>query len=337
MVNHQCVGHFSSNAAEVSGIPFMSDCQIGAPVFCIMGPTASGKTALSLALSKEFPVEIINVDSAQIYCGMDIGSGKPEKSILDTIPHHLINILDPKESYSVWQFCQATVSLIESIQKRNKIPLLVGGTMLYFKALQEGISYLPTSSPEIRETIFERGNQQGWEALYQYLQQIDPITAERLSPNDKQRISRALEVYEMTKTPLSTWIATAYKTSSPYRFMNIALIPQETDRAILHERIKERFDEMLAKGLVEETRQLAAREDLHENLPAIRAVGYRQVWQYLHQTYSFSEMRERAIAATRQLAKRQLTWLRHWSNCKLFDFADPKKAYEVIKKHLITS
>lgn len=314
----------------------MSDSQGRAPIFCIMGPTASGKTALSLALTQEFPIEIINVDSAQIYRGMDIGSGKPEKSILEKIPHHLINLLDPKESYSVWQFFQAAETLIESIRERNKIPLLVGGTMLYFKALQEGLSSLPMSSAEVRKVIVERANDQGWEKLYEYLGKIDPITAARLSPNDKQRVSRALEVYEMTGKPLSALIMTRDKTKSRYQFMNIVLIPQETNRAVLHERIKVRFDEMLAKGLVEETQQLVLREDLHENLPSIRSVGYRQVWQYLHRVYSFDEMRDKAIAATRQLAKRQLTWLRHWPNRKVFDFGDPKKAYQVIKENLIT-
>lgn len=315
----------------------MSCIQTGAPVICIMGPTASGKTALSLQLAETFPVEIINVDSAQIYCGMDIGSGKPEKAILEAIPHHLINILDPKESYSVGQFCEAAQRLIQAIRERNHIPLLVGGTMLYFKALQEGLSDLPSSDPAVRERILTRANQAGWSALYEDLQRIDPLTAMRISPMDKQRISRALEVYEMTQQSLSDWIAKTNKIPSTDKFFNIALIPKETDRIVLHDLIKVRFDKMLAQGIIEETQQLMARGDLHENLPAIRAVGYRQVWEYLHQAYAFDEMREKAIAATRQLAKRQLTWLRRWSNCKMMDFADVEKAYEVIKAHLITS
>lgn len=315
----------------------MNHAQESAPVICIMGPTASGKTALSLQLAKNFPIEIINVDSAQIYCGLDIGSGKPEKAILEAIPHHLIDILDPKESYSVWQFCEAAQQLIQAIRERNRIPLLVGGTMLYFKALQEGLSDLPLSTPQVREKILARAHQEGWHALYQDLQRVDPVTARRLSPTDKQRISRALEVYDITQQPLSEWISKAHKTASPNQFVNIALIPQETDRFVLHDLIQLRFDKMLTQGLIEETQQLMARGDLHENLPAIRAVGYRQVWQYLHRVYAYDEMREKAIAATRQLAKRQLTWLRQWPNCKTFDFASPQKAYEVIKTHLITS
>ena len=301
------------------------------PIVCIMGPTASGKTALSLLLAEHYPLEIISVDSAQIYLGMNIGTGKPSQTILDSIPHHLINILDPKESYSVWQFREEALKLIAQIKSRNKIPLFVGGTMLYFKALQQGLSQIPASSAEIRQQVLQMAQDKGWDFLHQYLSNIDHSSAARLSPTDKQRVSRAVEIYEMTGRPLSHWLEKSPVLSSSHDFMNIALVPKETERQILHDRIAIRFNQMIEEGLIEETRHLMARNDLHENLPSIRSVGYRQVWQYLQGILSKEEMCEKGIAATRQLAKRQLTWLRQWPQCSEFDFGDLSKAFDAIK------
>jgi tRNA dimethylallyltransferase len=298
------------------------------PVVCIMGPTSSGKTDLSLALAQTFPIEIINVDSAQIYRGMNIGSGKPEKAILDTVPHHLIDILDPKESYSAWQFREDALKRIADIRSRDRLPVLVGGTMMYFKALQQGMSDLPASTAQSREAVLCLANERGWEHVYQRLIDVDPKTASRLAPADKQRISRALEVYELTGIPLSEWISQPCESKPPYDFTNIALIPIETPRSVLHDRIAKRFDSMLEKGLVEETRILLQRGDLDPALPALRSVGYRQVWGYLHNECTFDEMREKAIAATRQLAKRQLTWLRHWGDSIEWDFAKEKPSHQ---------
>lgn len=302
------------------------------PVVCIMGPTASGKTDLSLALAEKLPIEIINVDSAQIYREMDIGSGKPDKAILQSVPHHLINILDPKEAYSVWQFREDALSLIKDIQQRHKIPVLVGGTMLYFKGLQQGLANLPASTPAIREKILNIANENGWDYIYQRLMAVDSKTAIRLAPADKQRISRALEVYEMTGVPLSEWISKPVRSSCQEQFINIALIPKQTPRSVLHDRIAQRFDNMLANGLIEETRRLMARGDLSPMLPSIRAVGYRQVWDFLNNQSSFEDMRDKAIAATRQLAKRQLTWLRQWPECIEWDFAEPDLCTLLIQK-----
>lgn len=304
-------------------------------VICLMGPTASGKTDLALQLAEQFPIEIINVDSAQIYREMNIGSGKSEPQILESIPHHLINILDPKESYSAWQFRIDALGAIKEIKAKGKIPLLVGGTMLYFKSLQQGFSELPASTTTIRSKVLEMANMKGWEATYQQLQTVDPITAKRLSPNDRQRISRALEVYEMTMIPLSQWLARPIEAKGSYQYINIALSPITTPRAILHERIHQRFEAMLQAGLIEEVNALKSRGDLSLALPALRAVGYRQIWEHLNGEYTFDEMKEKAIASTRQLAKRQLTWLRHWSTYMDIDFLDPN-ALSILSK-IITS
>lgn len=291
-------------------------------IVCLLGPTASGKTALALALAADLPIEIINVDSAQVYRGMEIGTGMPDKPIREIIPHHLIDFLDPKTPYSAAQFREAALSLISDILKRKKIPLLVGGTMYYFKALEEGLAELPASDPIIRSEIQQLLQKEGLAFLYQKLQQVDPASAHRLAPTDTQRIMRALEVYELTQKPLSYWFSHQKKNESEYEYVNVALIPLETSRSVLHQRIASRFDAMLEQGLVEEVKALKARGDLDPSLPSIRAVGYRQVWQYLQGDISFELMREQAIAATRQLAKRQLTWLRHWGNCINIDFLD---------------
>jgi len=302
-------------------------------VICLMGPTASGKTDLALQLAERFPIEIINVDSAQIYRDMNIGSGKSEPQILESIPHHLIDILDPKESYSAWQFREDALAIIKEVKARGNIPVLVGGTMLYFKGLQQGFAELPASTPEIRAKILEMATIHGWEFLYHQLQAVDPVTASRLSPNDRQRISRALEVYEMTSVPLSQWLTRPVEIKATYHYVNITLSPIITPRSVLHERIQQRFECMLQMGLIEEVRALKSRGDLSLALPALRAVGYRQVWEHLNDEWSFNEMKERAIAATRQLAKRQLTWLRHWPDQLAVDFLDPN-AISIVEKKL---
>lgn len=291
-------------------------------LICILGPTASGKTALALALANQYPIEIINVDSAQIYHGMDIGSGKPDKAIREQVPHHLMDFLDPAQAYSAAQFREDALICIEDILSRDRIPLLVGGTMLYFKALQQGLAPLPTASPEVRQHLMQRLQNEGLASLYEYLLKIDPQTAARLAPTDPQRILRAIEIYEITQKPMSHWLEQQQPDSLPYEFMNIALMPITTPRSVLHERIAARFDAMLEQGLIEEVRKLKERADLNADLPAIRAVGYRQVWLYLEGKLSFEEMREKTIAATRQLAKRQMTWLRHWPDLQVFDFAE---------------
>jgi tRNA dimethylallyltransferase len=292
-------------------------------VFCLMGPTASGKTALSLALSAHSSIEIINVDSAQIYQGMDIGTGKPSKTELAQVPHHLIDILDPAVAYSAAQFREDALKKIDEIIARGCIPVLVGGSMLYFKALQQGLSKLPSSCPLVREQLNQQLAVEGLANLYQQLQRIDPVTAARLSPTDPQRILRALEVYTLTQKPMSTLFLEPSENRCEYHFINIGLIPQDSPRALLHEGIAIRFQAMLDQGLVPEVENLLQRADLHDALPALRSVGYRQVIHYLRGEITFSDMQEKATAATRQLAKRQLTWLRQWPQLITFDFLDP--------------
>ncbi|MFI4938377.1 MAG: tRNA (adenosine(37)-N6)-dimethylallyltransferase MiaA [Candidatus Berkiellales bacterium] len=295
-----------------------------------MGPTASGKTDLAIALVRHFPVEIINVDSAQIYRNMDIGSGKPSLETRQTVTHHLMDILDPPQSYSAAQFRQEALILIADIVKRNKIPLCVGGTMLYFKALQQGLSVLPTSDPTLRAQLDEAMAREGLAVHYERLMAMDPLTAKRLQPKDRQRIQRALEIYALTHQPMSYWLGQKIDETMPYHFINIALMPIETPRSLLHQRIEKRFDEMLQNGLVEEVEKLLQNHQLNVSCPALKAVGYRQVAQYLLGNLSFEAMREKAIASTRQLAKRQLTWLRHWPNLIAFDFMDQHLQSKVI-------
>ncbi|MCS5710172.1 tRNA (adenosine(37)-N6)-dimethylallyltransferase MiaA [Candidatus Berkiella aquae] len=304
------------------------------PILCIIGPTASGKTDASLALAEHLPIEIINVDSAQIYQMMDIGSGKPSKEILAKIPHHLMNILDPAQAYSAGQFCHDAIKAIHEIQSRDRIPVLVGGTMLYFKVLQEGLSELPGSSPSIRAQLDKAMQDNGLESLYQRLQQVDPERALQIKPTDPQRIQRALEIYELTGKTMSQWLLTPRTTLHDYTFVNLGILPMTTPREVLHRRITQRFENMLSAGLVEEVNVLFQRGDLDINLPALRAVGYRQVWQYLAGHLNEQEMKEQAIAATRQLAKRQLTWLRSWPNLTSIDFLDPEILTK-IEKHIV--
>lgn len=277
----------------------------------LMGPTASGKTGLALQLATKMPCEIISVDSALIYRGMDIGTAKPTAEELAIVPHHLIDIKDPAESYSAADFRNDALTLMQQISAKGKIPLLVGGTMLYYKALLEGLSPLPQANAEVRAQIEKQAQQIGWQGLHQQLAVIDPQSAQRIHPNDPQRINRALEVYYLTGKSL-TELTEQKGEPLPYRLLQFAIAPQE--RAVLHQRIELRFQQMLAHGFQQEVEKLFARKDLHLNLPSIRCVGYRQMWEFLQGKYDFAEMEYRSICATRQLAKRQMTWLRGWNS-----------------------
>jgi tRNA dimethylallyltransferase len=278
----------------------------------IMGPTASGKTAAALAIARERPVEIISVDSALVYRGMDIGTAKPSRKELASVPHHLIDIIDPLDSYSVMQFRTDTLRLVADIAARGALPLLVGGTMMYFKGLTDGLDDLPTADAALRERLDAEASRDGWPTLHARLALLDPITAERLKPNDAQRINRALEIIELTGQPMSSLLSGRSKLELPFELVSFGLEP--SDRAVLHQRIATRFDQMLGTrddtGLVAEVAYLRRRGDLHPNLPSMRCVGYRQAWDYLDATIDRAALRELGIIATRQLAKRQLTWLR---------------------------
>lgn len=278
-------------------------------VFCLMGPTASGKTALACAIAQRFPVEIISVDSAMIYRGMDIGTAKPSPDELRQAPHHLLDILDPTDSFSAAQFCQAATQLIDAIQARGKIPLLVGGTMMYFHALQQGLSHLPEADAALRGQLLQQAAEKGWAAMHAALAAVDAVTAARIHPNDTQRIQRALEVFHLTGHPLSFFLGQD-RDKQAYRFVNVILFPEV--RTWLHERIALRFDAMLEQGFIEEVRQLIQRWPLTLANPSLRCVGYRQALDYLANKDNEHQFREKGIAATRQLAKRQLTWLRRW-------------------------
>jgi len=282
----------------------------------LMGPTASGKSALAAALAQHFPVEIVSVDSAQIYRGMDIGTAKPSVTERRSVPHHLIDIVDPTESYSAAQFRRDAVRLILEITARGRIPLLVGGTMLYFKALREGLSELPESDAALRARIDAEAAERGWPAMHAELAKIDASTAMRLKPNDAQRIQRALEIYRVTGKPMSQLLGRA-RSALPFRLLELALVP--SDRAELHRRLESRFDAMLERGLVEELRALRERHTLRPGLPSMRCVGYRQAWQHLEGEFGRNELRDRGIFATRQLAKRQLTWMRAMKAVRSFD------------------
>lgn len=278
-------------------------------VIFLMGPTASGKTELALALAAERPVDIISVDSALIYRGMDIGTAKPSAAELALAPHYLIDIKDPVEAYSAADFRQDALSCIQQSVQQGRLPVLVGGTMLYFKALLEGISPLPAADPAIRAQIEQQASVHGWHALHQELSQVDPVSAERIHPNDPQRINRALEVYRITGQSM-TQLTQQKGELFPYPVRQFAIAP--SDRSELHQRIAVRYQHMLSAGFEQEVQQLKQRQDLHLDLPSIRCVGYRQMWRYLDGDIDYQQMTEQAIAATRQLAKRQLTWLRGW-------------------------
>jgi tRNA dimethylallyltransferase len=278
----------------------------------IMGPTASGKTAAALAIAREIPSEIISVDSALVYREMDIGTAKPTPEELAAVPHHLIDIIDPLDAYSVMQFRNDTLRLVAEISARGKLPLLVGGTMMYFKGLTDGLDDLPTADAAVRAALDAEAARIGWPGMHAKLRTLDPSTAERLAPNDAQRINRALEIIELTGQPMSALLARRAKPELPFELVSFALEP--SDRAVLHRRIALRFDQMLGDsddaGIVAEVARLRARGDLSPNLPSMRCVGYRQSWDYLDGKIDRAGLRETGIIATRQLAKRQLTWLR---------------------------
>ncbi|MFM0321700.1 tRNA (adenosine(37)-N6)-dimethylallyltransferase MiaA [Caballeronia glebae] len=280
------------------------------PVACLLGPTASGKTAAALAFAARHPVEIVSVDSALVYREMDIGTAKPSATERAAAAHHLIDIIDPAESYSAAQFRADALRLTGEIVARGNVPLLVGGTMLYYKTLTQGLNDLPTADADVRAALDADAARDGWPALHARLAAVDPQTAARLAPNDSQRIQRALEIFMLSGQPMSTLLAAprTQHTDTPYRFVPIALEP--SDRAVLHARIAARFDAMLAHGFIDEVRALRARGDLNLSMPSIRCVGYRQAWEYLDGATGYDEMRDKGIFATRQLCKRQLTWLR---------------------------
>lgn len=287
------------------------------PAIFLMGPTASGKTAVALEIAEHLPVEIISVDSAQVYRHMNIGTAKPDQSTRLRHPHHLIDIIDPTESYSAAQFRDDALPLMAEIAARGRIPLLVGGTMLYFKALREGLSELPSADQSMRTVIEMMAQEAGWPALHAELERIDPQAAERIDANDVQRIQRALEVHYLTGKTMSELVAESPRQQLPYHLIEIALLP--SDRAVLHERIASRFEDMLELGLLSEVRQLREDFAVTAEMPSMRCVGYRQVWQYLEGEFGLTVLREKAIAATRQLAKRQLTWLRGLDDVAEFD------------------
>jgi tRNA dimethylallyltransferase len=299
------------------------------PALFLMGPTASGKTNLAIELCETLPCEIISVDSALIYRGMDIGTAKPDAEELKKAPHRLINILDPAQSYSVAEFRKDALLAMQDITSRGNIPLLVGGTMMYYKALIDGLSPLPKSDQSVRKTIEANAEESGWHVLHQQLAKIDPTSAKRIHPNDPQRLIRALEVYLLTNRSMTDLMATK-SVPIPYSVRQFCIAPE--DRKVLHERISKRFQGMIDAGFQAEVEKLKDRGDLHLNLPSIRCVGYRQMWQYLDGDFDFNEMREKSVAATRQLAKRQLTWLRGWKDIHLLDTFSPNNLSKVIKQ-----
>ena len=305
-----------------------------APVIAIMGPTASGKTAAALAIAREIPAEIISVDSALVYRDMNIGTAKPNAEELAAAPHHLIDIIDPSEAYSVAQFLQDSARLVNEIRERGRLPIMVGGTMMYYKALMNGIDDLPPADATTRAQLDADMEKIGAPGLHARLQEVDPITAARLQPNDSQRIQRALEIYMLTGKAMSSLIAQQPRSAMPFEMQSVSLEP--SDRSVLHERIARRFDLMLEQGFLDEVRALKQRPELHAELPSIRCVGYRQAWDYLDGSINYEEMRERGIIATRQLAKRQLTWLRSIPERHIIDCNDSTATAQVLELALKT-
>ncbi|MFM0438395.1 tRNA (adenosine(37)-N6)-dimethylallyltransferase MiaA [Paraburkholderia strydomiana] len=301
------------------------------PIPCLLGPTASGKTAAALALAARRPVEIISVDSALVYREMDIGTAKPTADERAVAPHHLIDIVDPADAYSAAEFRADALRLTAEITARGRLPLLVGGTMLYYKALTQGLNDLPAADANIRAQLDADAARDGWPALHARLATVDPATAARLAPNDSQRIQRALEIFLLTGQAMSALLATPARiddAAAQWRFAPIALEP--SDRSVLHARIEQRFDAMLANGFVDEVVKLRERGDLSPEMPSMRCVGYRQVWEYLDGTVDYPTMRDKGVFATRQLCKRQLTWLRSMNERVVVDCCDPNASARVL-------
>ena len=297
------------------------------PAIFLMGPTAAGKTDLAIELAQHLPCELISVDSALVYRGMDIGTAKPDKSVLQAFPHRLVDVREPTESYSAAEFCADALEAMAEITSRGRIPLLVGGTMLYYRALEQGLASMPSADPVIRAEIEAEAAANGWLALHEQLAEIDPESAARIHPNDPQRLIRALEVYRVSGLSMSEHRRRQQREGAdqqalglsqlPYTVARLAIAPQQ--REVLHGRIAQRFKQMLEQGFIEEVEALRCNSDLHEDLPSMRAVGYRQVWDYLEGNLARSELEERGIIATRQLAKRQFTWLRSWDKVQWLD------------------
>jgi len=296
-----------------------------------MGPTASGKTDLAVHLVQSLPCEIISVDSALIYKDMDIGTAKPDAELLKIAPHRLINIIDPAESYSVASFCNDALEAMADITRQGKVPLLVGGTMMYYRALFKGLSELPSADEAVRLKLETEAAEKGWQALHERLALIDPLSAQRIHPNDPQRLQRALEVYEITGKTLTQHFQEQVQSDFPYNVLQIAISP--TDRSILHQRIELRFHQMLEQGFISEVEGLVARGDMHLDLPSMRCVGYRQALKYLSGDYTYEDMVDKSIIATRQLAKRQLTWLRSNSSINWHESED-KQLFDKVMNSL---
>ena len=306
----------------------MTDTQLPPAVF-LMGPTAAGKTDLAVELVQQRACEIISVDSALIYQGMDIGSAKPDADTLAVAPHHLINICDPLEAYSVARFRTDALALMGQITARGKVPLLVGGTMMYYKALMDGLAQLPESDPAIRAQLEQEIEEHGLESMHVRLCDVDPVAGARINAADTQRVTRAMEVFLLTGETLTTHWSRQEQQRLPYQVTSVGVWP--ADRAVLHQRIEQRYEIMLQQGFKHEVESLMARGDLHLDLPSMRCVGYRQMWQHLTGEYDDATMQYKGIVATRQLAKRQLTWLRSWPELQMFDSLDTKLAFKVLQ------
>lgn len=296
----------------------------------LMGPTASGKTGLAMELTERFPVELISVDSAQVFRDMDVGTAKPDRETLERYPHRLIDLISPEEAYSAARFREDALGAMAEITAAGRVPLLVGGTMLYYRTLLEGLADLPQADADLRAAIDAEAAKKGWPALHAELAQVDPVTAARLHPTDSQRLQRAIEVFRLSGRPMAELLAESQAQRPSYDFLSIGLLP--SDRAVLHERIAQRFDAMLAAGLEDEVTMLRKRYDLHLGLPSMRCVGYRQVWEAQDGIIPLKEMRDRGVFATRQLAKRQITWLTNSLEAEAFDCLDPRLSARVTER-----